>query len=607
MNLSSGIKSIIVAVVLTGLLLATGTPMAAAAGAEGQASSQAVVIESITQTQTAERVGNESYIWETTADGSPVNRTLLSVQTTVQGESTQVCLATGNETTCSSLANSSRATFILPTSPDNGSTTYSLTVRNASTGTTLESVTRTQSPISRMGDLDGDGLANGAEVAAGANLTLADTDGDGLGDASEVQAYETDPATNDTDGDGLADPAELALSSDPTVADTDGDGIVDGREVQLGTDPTAVDTDSDGVEDRAELSLGTSPLETDSDGDGLTDREERRNGTNPLVADSDGDGLSDGVERSEGTDPLDVDTDGDGLSDARELSGPSDPLAVDTDGDGLNDDAERMTGTGVATADTDGDGLTDGEEIRAGTDPHAADTDGDGLTDDREVTELGTSPVSEDSDNDLIPDETEVALGTNPTDKLTPAWLSSGLLGFCLGIGFVTVGSNPLGVLFGRGRFGVFRRRGSDVDDLSRARTDVVESVSDSTTDDAPADDGDASAAATDVDDALASADSAAAAFEAAQSSLRSDSETVLGMLAAERGRMKQSEIVDATDWSKAKVSRLLSRMADEDDLVKVPIGRQNLVCLESARPAVLEQSAGNHTPSSIVDRVPTC
>jgi len=41
----------------------------------------------------------------------------------------------------------------------------------------------------------------------------------------------------------------------------------------------------------------------------------------------------------------------------------------------------------------------------------------------------------------------------------------------------------------------------------------------------------------------------------------------------------------DATGWSKAKVSRRLSAMADDDELTKVQIGRENLICPEEAVP----------------------
>ncbi len=89
----------------------------------------------------------------------------------------------------------------------------------------------------------------------------------------------TDPLVADTDGDGLADGAELALGADPLQPDTDGDGMDDGWEARHGLDPAVAD----------------SP-DADPDGDGLTNAEECVWGTNPLNPDTDGDGVPDGVE-----------------------------------------------------------------------------------------------------------------------------------------------------------------------------------------------------------------------------------------------------------------------------------------------------------------------
>ncbi|WP_368280512.1 helix-turn-helix transcriptional regulator [Halalkalicoccus subterraneus] len=58
------------------------------------------------------------------------------------------------------------------------------------------------------------------------------------------------------------------------------------------------------------------------------------------------------------------------------------------------------------------------------------------------------------------------------------------------------------------------------------------------------------------------------------------DEERVVQLLSAHEGRMKQSRIVDETDWSKAKVSRLLSAMAERDEITKLTIGRENIIFL---------------------------
>ncbi len=61
---------------------------------------------------------------------------------------------------------------------------------------------------------------------------------------------------------------------------------------------------------------------------------------------------------------------------------------------------------------------------------------------------------------------------------------------------------------------------------------------------------------------------------------LLSDEERVLHLLREHDGRMKQAKIVEATRWSNAKVSQLLSGMAEEGTIEKLRIGRENLISL---------------------------
>ncbi len=61
---------------------------------------------------------------------------------------------------------------------------------------------------------------------------------------------------------------------------------------------------------------------------------------------------------------------------------------------------------------------------------------------------------------------------------------------------------------------------------------------------------------------------------------LLSDEERVERLLREHGGRMKQSEIVEETRWSTAKVSQLLSSMAEEGRVEKLRIGRENLISL---------------------------
>lgn len=61
---------------------------------------------------------------------------------------------------------------------------------------------------------------------------------------------------------------------------------------------------------------------------------------------------------------------------------------------------------------------------------------------------------------------------------------------------------------------------------------------------------------------------------------LLSDEERVEALLEEHGGRMRQAAIVKETDWSDAKVSQLLSRMADEGCIEKLRLGRENVISL---------------------------
>ena len=87
------------------------------------------------------------------------------------------------------------------------------------------------------------------------------------------------------------------------------------------------------------------------------------------------------------------------------------------------------------------------------------------------------------------------------------------------------------------------------------------------TTDDGAASDG-ASATESGVDDGTDDIDEA----------LLSDEERVERLLERNGGRMKQADIVKETGWSNAKVSQLLSAMAESDRVDKLRIGRENLI-----------------------------
>ena len=61
---------------------------------------------------------------------------------------------------------------------------------------------------------------------------------------------------------------------------------------------------------------------------------------------------------------------------------------------------------------------------------------------------------------------------------------------------------------------------------------------------------------------------------------LATDEDRVLAALDAENGRMKQSDLADQLDWSASKTSRVLSDMAEANQVEKLRIGRENVIDL---------------------------
>ena len=102
----------------------------------------------------------------------------------------------------------------------------------------------------------------------------------------------SDPMVADTDGDGMADGEEVAMGRSAPGPDDDFDGLPDVWERLHGLDPLvddgASDPDGDGLDSLTEYRLGTNPTATDSDGDGLNDADEvgdrvtRRSGLPPM-------------------------------------------------------------------------------------------------------------------------------------------------------------------------------------------------------------------------------------------------------------------------------------------------------------------------------------
>jgi hypothetical protein len=69
------------------------------------------------------------------------------------------------------------------------------------------------------------------------------------------------------------------------------------------------------------------------------------------------------------------------------------------------------------------------------------------------------------------------------------------------------------------------------------------------------------------------------------EAELLSDEERVVNLLEGHGGRMKQVDIVEETDWSKSKVSMLLSDMEDDEEISKLRVGRENIVSLTGHEP----------------------
>ncbi|WP_436901419.1 helix-turn-helix transcriptional regulator [Halovenus halobia] len=81
------------------------------------------------------------------------------------------------------------------------------------------------------------------------------------------------------------------------------------------------------------------------------------------------------------------------------------------------------------------------------------------------------------------------------------------------------------------------------------------------------------------------SPDAGAGGAEVEAEQLLSDEDRVLKLLEENGGRMRQVSIVEETEWSKSKVSMLLSDMEDNGDISKLRVGRENIVSLSGEEP----------------------
>ncbi|WP_267639444.1 helix-turn-helix transcriptional regulator [Haloarchaeobius amylolyticus] len=368
---------------------------------------------------------------------------------------------------------------------------------------------------------------------------------------------------------GVVDSHERTVHVLPSGGDYDDDGLSNRAELESGTQPLEPDTDGDGLADGEEVNvLETSPTDSDTDGDGLPDgKEVNKYDTNPTNGDSDGDGLSDGPEVVKyNTDPAEQDTDGDGLTDGAEVDGATDPTNPDSDDDGLSDGKEvNQYDTNSTIADTDEDGLTDGEEVnKYNTDPTKPDTDEDGLTDGEEVNKYNTDPTKPDTDGDGMNDSAEIAAGSNPgTAKSTNTIFGVDASVVVLGGLALLIGG---GAIVGRWYLG---RPEADTADDTQPPADAETGGPSAD----PSNGNGRGPGPTGSPEPVSGPDS-----EPVDPDYLTDEDRVLQLLDQNDGRLKQSDFVSETDWSKSKVSRVLSKMASSGEIRKVALGRENLI-----------------------------
>lgn len=228
----------------------------------------------------------------------------------------------------------------------------------------------------------------------------------------------------------------------------------------------------------------------------------------------------------------------------------------DLDGDNLRNEREVKLGTDLNGTDTDSDGLQDGAEVNNyGTDPTDPDTDGDGVRDAVEIQQ-GTDPTDP-NDVERGTDPTEPGPTGTPTGETAEPVRDPGGLLFWLLIAAALVLSASIGVV-------AYSRFGGD--GLGRA---------------GGADD---AGGAGGGDSTSMGAGQPPTEKQAGPPYVSSDEDPlspegrVHQLLRENDGRIKQSEVVERTDWSKAKVSRTLASMEDKGEISRTRIGRENVV-----------------------------
>jgi hypothetical protein len=163
----------------------------------------------------------------------------------------------------------------------------------------------------------------------------------------------------------------------------------------------------------------------------------------------------------------------------------------------------------------------------------------------------------------------QTAVEPDPEPNDGPPW---SLLGGALIVGLALVAA----VVYSR-------RRDSGDETPSDAADGPVDAAAADATPDTREDEAAAGAGSAPESDADEGADEAD--DDGVDPALLSDEERVEQLLDQNGGRMKQARIVRETGWSDAKVSQLLSTMADEGRVEKLRLGRENLISLPDEEP----------------------
>lgn len=209
--------------------------------------------------------------------------------------------------------------------------------------------------------------------------------------------------------------------------------------------------------------------------------------------------------------------------------------------------------------DLDGEGLANAEEIEHDTDFTEPDTDGDGVTDWEEVQLYGTDPLETDTTGDGVSDGTLVQFNLDPTQPyILHLYAGGAILLFVL----VVTGSGALG-------WRLMQRYARSQDGGSGGTTTGESSQSQSMSDPSPKSPPTPDLTGTDDMD---------------EPPLTKEEE-ICQLLREHAGRMRQSELVERTEWSNATVSRVLAQLERDGIVTKLKAGRENIVELHEEQP----------------------